>query len=438
MSGILNVFNGRRQQIQKKMPEISPQLARWAAMYEDRSAKSGEIRSLNLPSAICAELARLATIEFSSEISGGRKGEYLNEQYARVVKKARLFTEYACALGGVILKPYFENGKILVSIIRADGFYPTEFNSSGELTGAIFCETFSEGKYFYTRLEEHKIEDGCVIITNKAYKSRSGDVLGDETDLGEIKRWSGLETYTKIENLDKPLFAYLKMPMVNEDSTMPHMGASAFSRAEDLINDAYLQYSNLLWEFESGKRALYLDECAVRRDEEGNVLLPQKRLYRMLSTGEDTLFEAWSPEFREQSILSGLDRILKSIEFNCGLAYGTISNPQSVDKTAEEVRASKQRSYATVCDIQGAIKKALEDLVCAMNVYCDIYCMMGDEEYSISFNFDDSIICDRTAEFNEKMQLLEKGVISAWELRCWYLGETEEIARERTEKLNEV
>ena len=51
---------------------------------------------------------------------------------------------------------------------------------------------------------------------------------------------------------------------------------------------------------------------------------------------------------------NGYNRIVQKIEFNCGLAYGTLSDPQVVDKTAEEIISSKQRSYATVKAIQNS------------------------------------------------------------------------------------
>lgn len=439
MNKILEIFKKRKPIYEVPLNKMSSAISEWTALYENRSPTiSDENQKLNIAAAIASELARLATIEFSSEITGSKRAEYLNTQYQRIIKKVRVFVEYACAKGGVILKPYLENGKILVSIIQADAFYPTDFTSEGELSGAVFYESFKEGEYYFTRLEEHKLINNCLIIKNTAYKSKNPDTLEKEIPLNSVNRWSSITPVCRIENIDKPLFAYLKMPMANTIDSSSPLGVSVFARATDLIRDAYSQYSNLLWEFESGKRALFIDECAVRRDENGNVSLPDKRLYRLLSTGDDTLFEDWSPQLREENILAGLDRILRSIEFNCGLAYGTLSDVQNADKTAEEIRASKQRSYATVCDIQNALKQALTNLVWAMNVYCDMYSLIPKGEYSISFDFDDSIITDRSAEFTEKISLLDKGILSPWEMRSWYFNEDEKTAKSRIGEINEI
>ena len=88
--------------------------------------------------------------------------------------------------------------------------------------------------------------------------------------------------------------------------------------------------------------------------------------------GEDGMFHEWTPSLREENILRGLDAILKRIEYACGLAYGTLSDPASVEKTATEIKASKQRTYATVTDTQKALQSALERLIWAMDVWTTI------------------------------------------------------------------
>lgn len=432
LSKLSEIFSNKKQKNELAVSKMSQAISLWCDMYENKQTSSSDIsKSLNLASAISSELSRLTTLEFSSQILGSKRADYLNEQYQKIIKKSRTFVEYACAKGGVILKPYLENDKIMVSIIQPDAFFPTSFTNDGEIDGIVFYEVFSDNDFYYTRLEEHRLFDNCLTIKNTAYKSKYQNELGKEVPIKSVGRWSMIEPFCRIENIQRPLFSYFKMPMANSVDSTSGLGVSAYSNACGLIEDAYSLYSNLLWEFESGKRALYLDECAVRRDEDGSVTLPDKRLYRMLSSGNDELFQEWSPQIRQADILKGLDKILRSIEFNCGLAYGTLSDPQSIDKTAEEIKASKQRSYSTICDIQNSLKKALEDLVFSMNVFCDIYSLAPGGEYNISFSFDDSIVSNRQEEFSEKVLLLEKGVLTPWELRAWYTGEDEETAKKR-------
>ncbi len=413
----------------ENLSEMSAAINQWGGLYENGGR-------LSLASGICAETARLATLEFESKISGSERADFLNSQYEKFLKQLRKWCELACAKGGIVFKPYVSDGKIKVSCIQAECFVPLEYDSSGNISGAAFLDRFFDGKRVYTRIERHGFDKNKYIIRNTAFVSPNGEGLGKQVPLSDVEDWKCIAPYIEAEGIKRPLFAYFKMPMANWVDVNSPLGISAFARACSLINDAEAQYERFLWEFESGERALYVDEAAVKRDRFGRHILPDKRLYRLLNTGDDALFQDWTPTIREQEIVDGLNEILRRIEFNVGLAYGTLSDVQDVDRTAEEFRSSKQRSYAHVCDIQNSLSAALSDLVFAMDTLCDLYSLCKEGRYDISFDFDDSIIADRKVEFSEKLQLLEKGIIAPWELRAWYFGEEETCAKEAVNSLN--
>lgn len=404
--------------------EMQRSIELWHRMYTDRSEKT-----LGLPAAIANELARLVTIEMKSEITGSKRADFLNKYYQDVIDNIKTPIEYGLAKGGLAMKPYVDDGKIIVDFIPADCFYPTKFSQNGQITGAIFVQRLTKGRKYYTRLEIHDLTDTVYTVQNKAFCSDDNSSIGKSISLASVAEWADLSDEVKISNIKMPLFGYFKNPLANNIDPSSPLGISVFARAVDLINDADRQYSRLLWEFESGERALYVSEVAFRKDQNGRVILPNKRLYKALNVDNADLFEDWTPEFRDTSIINGLNKILQRIEFNCSLAYGTLSDPQNVDKTAEEIKASKQRSYAAVCDIQKSLKTSLENLIYAMNVWCDIYNLETSGEYEVSFDFDDSIIADRKSEFEEKQKLVMMGAMQLWEFRMWYFGETEEQAK---------
>jgi A118 family predicted phage portal protein len=148
------------------------------------------------------------------------------------------------------------------------------------------------------------------------------------------------------------------------------------------------------------------------------------------------LFDEWSPEFREASIKSGLDAILKRIEFACQLAYGTLSDPQTVDKTATEVLASQQRSYVTVTSTQEALQSGIDGLLYAMNVWADLYNLAPAGSYSPTYDFDDSVITNKEAEFAQDLQVLDR-VMSKVEFRMRRYKEDEATARRYLAMLTE-
>lgn len=126
----------------------------WTQMYEGRASwlkdptddDPNKVVSLGLPSLIASEKARMATLEMESEITAPmvdvekdnpdyeppgfdengiprmgkgsmkitesepvgstERADFLNLQYKKVLKRIRTQLEYACAKGGIIIKPY--------------------------------------------------------------------------------------------------------------------------------------------------------------------------------------------------------------------------------------------------------------------------------------------------------------------------------------------
>lgn len=407
-------------------PEMAAEIRLWKEMYEERNG-------LHLPAALAFEMARMVTVELKSNISGSSRAEFLNKSYKEVIDNIRIPVEYGCAKGGLVLKPYVSGGEIKVDFIQADEFYPTAFDDCGNITGAVFVQSMAKNGEFYTRLEQHRFTDGNYEISNKAFKSRAKGTLGREIGIETVPEWQSLAEVLTIKNVRKPLFGYFKPAVANTVDPSSPLGVSVFANAVNLIEDANRQYERFLWEFESGERALIANSMAFKRDKNGKLMLPDKRLYKTLDVDDVDFFKEWSPELRESELADGLDKILRQIEFNCGFAYGTLSTMDSRDRTAEEIRNSKQRSYSTITDNQKSLRCALSDLVYAMDVWCTLYNLAPMGKYSISFEFDDSIAADRKTEFEEKRLLLGDGIMKPWEFRMWYFGEDEETAKKNVE-----
>lgn len=409
-------------------------LTLWSQMYENAASwLNADVKSLNLAATVAAEIARAVTIEMEVTVSGSARADFLASQLDNVIDRLRVSAEYATAKGGLMMKPYISGNMLAVDFVQADQFYPIAFDANGKMTSCIFSDTKIVGNYYYTRLEYHAWTPNGYRITNTAFRSTTKDMLGNQVPLSFVPAWAELQPEANILNVERPLFAYFKMPFANNvDPTSP-LGVSCYARATDLIRQADEIWSNLLWEFDSGKRAIYADTLAFGKDDEGKPILPIKKLYRTLdSTGDigtnKKLFEDWSPAFREASILSGLDAVLKRIEFNCGLAQGTISDPATVALTATEIKMSRQRTYATIVDTQKSLEDAIEGLLYAMDVWTTIGNLAPRGDYSVVYYFDDSIVADHDTAFSQDMQVLDR-VMSKVEFRMRNYGEDEVTAR---------
>lgn len=477
----------------------------WSDMYGDKSPWIHEptyndpsrVVSLGLPAMIASEKARTALIELASEITAPMKdvevdnpnytptkpdelgllipsaepktiiesrpignierAKYLNTQYTKLKRQLRKQIEYGIAKGGIVFKPYVvmtesDEGQTQIDIefdyIQADAFYPLTFDAAKRITEAVFVQTKTEKEVIYRRLEYHKWERNTVTIINRAFKSvnnRTGGLadidLGHEIPLTDIPEWSNLQPETTIKNVDRPLFAYFKMPEANTVDTTSPLGVSGYSRAVNLIRDADTQYSRLLWEYEAGEMAINVDRDAFTFMEDGtgnqHTVLGnmQNRLYRRMDITNEELFEPFAPVLRDDNYIEGLNTILMRIEDVCAISRGTLSDSIDIARTATELKILKQRSYQANVDIQKAIQAALEDVVYIMNVYCTLYNITPEGEYDVSFEWDDSLIIDIDAELEKRIVLQQNGLVSKVENRMWYFGETERQAQEALTKI---
>lgn len=392
------------------------------------------------------------------------RAEFLNTQYTKVKNKIRNQLEYGIAKGGLVIKPYIvisdiatdeENNNtennirqdvdIEFDYIHADNFFPIAFDGSGKITEAAFVQVKIDKSTVYTRLEYHKLQNNMVTVTNLAFKKENrtqpsttdfDSDLGEQINLTEVPEWADLQPVTQIENVDRLLFAYFKMPEANTIEAHSPLGVSGYSRAVKLIKEADLQYSRMLWEFQGGELAIDIDRDALNtvEDEEKNTYeipnMLQARLMRKVDLGNSETYQVFNPPYRDASLINGLNNILMRIEDVCALSRGTLSDVAAEARTATELKILKQRSYSANAEIQKALEDALKDLVYVMDIYCTLYKVTAPGEYDISFEWDDSILVDVETELNKRITLMQNGLASKLETRMWYFGETERQARE--------
>lgn len=426
---------------QKIFPDcvVSPAMAQaiglWSRIYRNASPwlKPGMVESLNLGATIASKLAKLVTVEMDSHVVGGKRAAFLEALYQPVLADMRRYTEYACAKGGLVFKPYPEGNSLGVDVIQAESFFPLSFNSRGRVLAAVFTEQKQEGKTFYTKWETHEPVAGGYRITNRAFMSKDPWGKGQEIPLSRSP-WKGLERKALLEGVTEPLFAYFRIPQANPVDPRSPLGVSVFAHAVELMREADKQYSRLLWEYEGGELAIDADRDALRLMEDRWELPKGKeRLFRGLDIqGRDgELYQVFAPQLRDESYYQGLNRLLQRIECNCGLSTGSLAEPKYVNRTATEVRETKQDMYATVVDIQRALEVALTELVGAMDVWVSLLHLAPREDYAMTFDFDDSIVADAEGERNRDLADVAAGILNKYEYRMRWYGEDEAVARAR-------
>lgn len=402
----------------------------YAMMVNTPPWQNCDVKAVGLPAAICREVARPTLVEFTANITGSKRADYLNENFQTAKENFNRALELGLALGGVALKPYIYGDKMLVDVTGAAGFQPTKFDPSGRCIGGVFKDKpIKVNGTYYVRLESHELNGTTYTIKNKAYYSDSSGSVGADAQLTTIPEWADIEPEVTIENVEGPLFAYFKPPIANTADSNSMCGMSIYGDAAtvELIKQADEQWERLRWEYKSSERKVLMDGTSSTAD------MFNKRLFEVgpFSPNGD-FFQHIEPQIRDDAIYRGFQNTLRRVEFNIGLSYGDISDPQTIEKTATEIRSSKQRKYVLISSIQAALAHTFDSLIYAMDVYASLYGLAPAGDYEITYDWGDSILDDQETkdkEFARDLQLTSAGVMNPWELRAKYFNEDEDTAK---------
>ncbi len=368
---------------------MSAAIDNWVALYYNRPAyrRRGE-PTLGLPAAIAHEMATTVTLEAQLRVHNAEKmvdmveeqalnprAQFIAESLKPLMEHLEAQVEYACAFGGLALRPYVSGGAVAIDFINADNFYPCAYNARGEITSAVFVEKKKIGTDSFIRLERHDmLGNGKYLVTNRAFRSIGQEAqadIGTQIPLTDVPEWADIAPEVPIEGVYEPLFAYFRMPSANIVDVSSPLGVSIYARAESagLLKEADAQLNRMLWEYEGGQMAIDASVDAFKRDKNGNVVLPagKERLYRVneldpMSQSTMGKFSIFAPALRDSAYADGLNRILMRIEDLCCLSRGTLSDANEQMRTATELKINKQRTYAAVTSIQMSLQAAIEKL----------------------------------------------------------------------------
>lgn len=240
--------------------EMIDALDLWYKMYTDSPPwlSSGKVKSLNLPSLICSEIARQVLLEVKWNISGkadengnaqdSPRAEYLKAEFGKLMQSLRPKLEQACAAGGMTIKPYPKDGHIYFDCATAWSLYPIAFDDDGNLKDVIFRDSYQDGKTTYTRLERHTVTDKGISITQRAFRSNNRKSIGVEIPLTDVPQWAEAEPEALLTDTEGQMFGWFKTANANNVDIDAPMGVAVFNKAVNIIREADMQYSRILWE----------------------------------------------------------------------------------------------------------------------------------------------------------------------------------------------
>lgn len=438
-------------------PEMDAAIKLWQQLENGKPPwVKGDTRTIRFSNTVARELAKLITqnidIKVQSKYGNGETAKRIQKSIDDCfLKNAQKNMEKVIRLGGVMAK---WNGDGM-DYIPPDRFLVTDFDSNENITGVIFFSFHQKGKKFYTRAEWHRYEDGTqkneagemvsvrrYRVSNKAFVSDQQDQIGREIPLKNTK-WADIVPEVTAENLEKPLFVYIKNPYSNTIDPDSPLGVSCFSECIEELRWLDIAMSMLGVETEDSEPKMIIGQSAIQYAEANGIDLPRMVLKTGLDDMTDKPFEQWQPTLQVASRTDGINFLLSIISYKTGFDPGYfVFNGQTISvATATQVEATERRTINTVGDYRDILScpdsngdgriGAIHDIAYIMDSMAVINGESAPSEFGNYEIYADFADLTRNAEEDRSRALLltDKGFYPKWYYLVHNEGFTEEEAR---------
>ena len=396
--------------------------SKYAVAYEN-------IDNINFSAIFSNKLANYTVSDSTMNIDGDNaRTDLLNLTGQSMWKKAKKFTSMAFGYGGVIIVPYVKGGKIYYNLVPQDRLTIDE--TDGELiTGAtVLAERkvikTKTGQKVYLRWTNYQIQNGNLTILQQ-YSDEDGKKI-PTPDF-----WKNIQEVKAIANVDRVPFGFIKSP-VNNRKQSDKYGVPITYGCEATIVEIKETLKQLIREYELKETFVGADATMFK----GNNTLSSNGLYKKIDSGRDDFFEVFDPQFRDYT--TRLQELYKRLEHEIGTSYGILSEVNSINATATEIKHAMYDTFTLCDDMRSNIEKGLEDFFYACNVLANAYNLSPQGEYSLDFDWSYSLLEDTQTEWSQMIWANNNGIISDAEVRNWLKpDETMEESQKAVEEIKE-
>lgn len=413
-----NIFKVNTQTTEKEIDDNS----KYAKLYES-------IDDINFNAIFSNKLANYTISDSNMNIEGeNARVDLLNKTGQSLWKKIKKPISMAFGYGGVIIVPYVKGGKIYYNLVPQSRLTIDE--TDGELiTGAtVLAErkviNGTINKKVYLRWTNYKVENGNMVITQQF-----SDEKGNKIPVPDF--WKDIQEVRTITNVDRVLFGYIKSP-INNRRTNDKYGVPITYGCEATILEIKETMKQLVREYELKETFVGADATMFN----GKNGLPTNGIFKKIDSTSDDFFEVYDPEFRDYTIR--LQELYKRLEHEVGTSYGILSEVNSQQATATEIKRAMYDTFTLCDDMRSNIEKAMEDFFYACNVLANAYNLSPQGDYELSFDWSYSLLEDTDSEWTHLTYGFSKGIVKDVEIRQWiYPDESLEDAQKAVDEIKQ-
>ena len=392
-----------------------------------------DVTTINFAKSVCSEVARLVTMNIDIKVEGSARADWLNEQMERLKYMWRIWTEFGCKSGTLIMKP---NGSS-IDILTPEYFMITD-TVDDVITGIIFVDTRKDGKDWYTRYEYHSFKDGVYTIKNTCYVG-SKRFNTDKPVMLENSPWSDLSDEVTAENVERMLFGVFRMPGANNIDEESVLGLPIFADAVEELKDLDVAYSRNAKEIYDSKRTVLLDSDRllptggrIGANQKG-LLVEQAGLPDFVKLldgdGVTELYHEINPTLNTAVRKDGINVLLSQIGYKCGFSNGYFVFDQKTGMvTATQVESDDRRTLQLVNDVRAQLQSCIDGLIYALDKFADAYQLAPRGTYEVTYDFAD-LTLNEEEDRARWLSYAQQGFIPFWYFLTKYEGMTEEEAK---------
>ena len=394
--------------------------------------------SLKMAQSLTGYMATLATSEMTFSTGTGIRADWLQQQCSANLTPHLFEAVQLAGVGGMsAVKPFVENGSLYAEVIPRGRIFPERWGPNYRLNAGYFTDFDKiEGDVAVVKVEHFDLRDGALTITNKAYRMKTGGLMGEEVPLTDVPRWASLEPEVTIQNVDRPHFGVLRMPMLNTVDASPYP-VSLYANALDTLRQLDAAYGDFVWERETGKRRMILDRTAAMRDPvNGKPPIPFREMasdfYMTIDMPDTKPWDDYTPDFRFDAYKTSMETLLRLLEMQVGFSAGTFAiEPRTGRVTATQIISEDRTTYNTIKAIQDrGLTTGLLDVLYWFDVYATLYSLAPAGAVEPAVSFGDSIFEDTSVEFQRRMALAQANYLRPELVTAWYFGVDEKKARQ--------